>query len=58
MKDSKYICIFFNVTDGINEIIENTGITDYKIFCSQKSIDKLFKKRNRQGISTYRLSLS
>lgn len=44
MKDSKYICIFFNVTDGINEIIENTGITDYKIFCSQKSIDKLFKR--------------
>lgn len=44
MKDSKHICIFFNVTDGINEIIENIGITDYKVFCSQKSIDKLFKK--------------
>lgn len=44
MKDSKCVCIFFNVTDGINEIIENLGITDYKIFCSQKSVDKLMKK--------------
>lgn len=44
MKDSKCICIFFNVTDGINEIIENLGITDYKIFCSQKSVDKLMKR--------------
>lgn len=44
MKDSKCVCIFFNVTDGINEIIENLGITDYKIFCSQKSVDKLIKK--------------
>lgn len=43
MKDSKCVCIFFNVTDGINEIIENLGITDYKIFCSQKSVDKLMK---------------
>lgn len=45
MKDSKHICIFFNVTDGINEIIDNFGITDYKIFCSQKSVDKLIKRR-------------
>lgn len=44
MKDSKHICIFFNVTDGINEIIENLGITDYKIFCSQKSMNKLIKR--------------
>ena len=44
MKDSKHICIFFNVTDGINEIIENLGITDYKIFCSQKSVEKLAKR--------------
>lgn len=44
MKDSKCVCIFFNVTDGINEIIENLGITDYKIFCSQKSVNKLINR--------------
>ena len=44
MKDSKCICIFFNVTDGIYEIIENLGIVDYKIFCSQKSVEKLVKR--------------
>lgn len=44
MKDSKCVCIFFNVTDGINEIIENLGIADYKIFCSQKSVEKLVKR--------------
>lgn len=44
MKDSKHICIFFNVTDGINEIIENLDIADYKIFCSQKSVEKLAKR--------------
>ena len=44
MKDSKHICIFFNVTDGINEIIENLGITNYKIFCSEKSKNKLIKR--------------
>ena len=44
MKDSKHICIFFNMTDGINEIIENLGIADYKIFCSQKSVEKLAKR--------------
>lgn len=44
MKDSKCVCIFFNVTDGINEIIENLGIADYKIFCSQKSVEKLAKR--------------
>lgn len=44
MKDSPCICIFFNVTDGINEIIENLGIVDYKIFCSQRSVEKLAKR--------------
>ena len=43
-KESKHICIFFNVTDGINAIIDKLGITDYKIFCSQKSVDKLAKR--------------
>lgn len=44
MKDSPCVCIFFNVTDGINEIIENLGIADYKIFCSQKGVEKLAKR--------------
>lgn len=52
MKDSKHICIFFNVTDGINEIINNLGVTDYKIFCSQKSVDKLAKRGIREAYST------
>lgn len=43
-KESKHICIFFNVTDGIHAIIDNLGLTDYKIFCSQKSVDKLAKR--------------
>lgn len=43
-KRSKHICIFFNVTDGINAIIDKLGITDYKIFCSQKSVKKLAKR--------------
>ena len=46
LQDAKHICIFFNVTDGINELINNLGITDYKVFCSQKSVDKL----NKRGI--------
>lgn len=41
LKNSKHICIFFNVTDGINELINSLKITDYKVFCSQKSVDKL-----------------
>ena len=44
MKESKHICIFFNVTDGIHEIIENLGIKDYKIFCSKKSVEKLARR--------------
>ena len=51
MKDCKHICIFFNVTDGINEIIENLDITDYKIFCSQKSVEKLAKRRINNAYS-------
>lgn len=43
LKDSKHICIFFNVTDGIAELISNLGITDYKVFCSQDSVNKLLK---------------
>lgn len=44
LKDSKCICIFFNRTDAINELINNLEIKDYKIFCSQKSVNKLNKR--------------
>lgn len=44
LKDSKHICIFFNVTDGIGDFIDNLGVTDYKVFCSQKSVEKLRKR--------------
>lgn len=44
LKDSKHICIFFNVTDGIADLIDNLGATDYKVFCSQQSVNKLKKR--------------
>lgn len=44
LRDSKHICIFFNVTDGIYELITNMGITDYKVFCSEDSVKKLMKR--------------
>ena len=51
LEDSKHICIFFNVTDGIQQLIENLGISDYKIFCSQKSVDKLLKRGIQKAYS-------
>ena len=58
LKDSKHICIFFNVTDGICQLIENLKISDYKIFCSQKSVNKLINKGIQKSYSkiTYPLS--
>lgn len=44
LRDSKHICIFFNVTDGIADLINNLGITDYKVFCSEDSVKKLMKR--------------
>lgn len=44
LRDSKHICIFFNVTDGITDLINNLGITDYKVFCSEDSVKKLMKR--------------
>ena len=44
LKDSMHICIFFNVTDGIYDLIANMGITDYKVFCSEESVKKLMKR--------------
>ena len=51
LKDSKHICIFFNVTDGITELINNLGIMDYKVFCSQDSVNKLLKRGMPQAYS-------
>lgn len=44
LKESKHICIFFNVTDGIALLLNNLGITDYKVFCSQDSVNNLLKR--------------
>lgn len=44
LQDSKHICIFFNVTDGIGDLIDNLGVADYKVFCSDKSVEKLRKR--------------
>ena len=51
LRNSKHICIFFNVTDGITELINNLGITDYKVFCSHESVDKLLKRGIVQAYS-------
>ena len=51
LRDSKHICIFFNVTDGINDLINNLGIVDYKIFCSEDSVNKLNKRGILQAYS-------
>lgn len=51
LKDSKHICIFFNVTDGITELISNLGIADYKVFCSEDSVKKLMKRGIMQAYS-------
>ena len=47
LRDSKCVCIFYNVTNGILDIIERLNITQYKIYCSEESVKKL---KNR-GIS-------
>ena len=51
LRDSKHICIFFNVTDGITELISNLGIADYKVFCSEDSVKKLMKRGMMQAYS-------
>ena len=51
LRDSKHICIFFNVTDGIADLISNLGITDYKVFCSEDSVKKLAKRGMFQAYS-------
>ena len=43
LKDSTNICIFFNVVEGIYELINNLKIDDYKVFCSEDGVEKLQK---------------
>ena len=47
LSDSSCVCIFINKTDCINAIIEQFNLTDYKVFCSEKSAKKL----RERGIS-------
>lgn len=47
LSDSPCVCIFMNKTDCINAIIEQYNISDYKVFCSEKSVKKL----RERGIS-------
>ena len=51
LRDSKHICIFFNVTAGIADLINNLGITDYKVFCSEDSVKNLAKRGMFQAYS-------
>ncbi len=48
--DSPCICIFLNSTDGINKIIHSLQLTDYRVFCSKKSENKL-KERDFENVS-------
>lgn len=41
LSDSPCVCIFMNKTDCIHAIIEQHNISDYKVFCSEKSVKKL-----------------
>lgn len=50
LEDSECICIFLNSTDGINKIINSLHLTDYKVFCSEKSANKL-KERDFENVS-------
>ena len=51
LRHSKHICIFFNVTDGIADLISNLGVTDYKVFCSEDSVKNLAKRGMFQAYS-------
>jgi hypothetical protein len=42
LKESKCVCVFMNKTDSIDDIIYTLGIEkDSKVFCSEKSVNKL-----------------
>lgn len=44
LADSPCVCIFYNSTTGINKIIHTMKLTDYKVFCSKESADKLIER--------------
>lgn len=48
LKDSNCICIFLNSANGLIKLVDylnRKGITDYKVFCSRKSLIKLKGKK-------------
>ena len=49
LRDSSCICIFLNSTNGINKIINTLQLTDYKVFCSNQSVNKL-KEREFEDV--------
>ncbi|WFE85952.1 hypothetical protein [Parabacteroides chongii] len=49
LRDSFCICIFLNSTNGINKIINTLQLTDYKVFCSNQSVNKL-KEREFEDV--------
>lgn len=58
LTDSECICIFFNKTDAINKLIDELNITDYKIFCSEKSVKKLSERFIDKAADTVELPLA
>lgn len=58
LADSNCICIFFNKTDAINKLIEELDMTDYKIFCSEKSVKKLNERFIEKATDTVELPLA
>jgi hypothetical protein len=57
-KDSKCVCIFFSTTKGVNRIINNTIKSDYKVFCSDKSVRQLKNRSFKDASSSFELPLA
>lgn len=48
LKDSNCICIFLNSANGLNKLVDylkGKQVTDYKVFCSRKSVTKLKSRK-------------
>lgn len=58
LAESPCVCIFFNKTDAINLLIDELKLTDYKIFCSEKSVKKLNERFIENAIDTVELPLA
>lgn len=59
LKDSAHICIFLNKTDSIDKLINTLGIEKQsKIFCSEKSVQKLKKKEYNIASDSIELPLA